>query len=336
VIHAAKGYTMTHRQAILLLVTLGWAASAVLAGDASDKEVRIYLPRERTVESDKLTLGQIALVSCDNDKTANAAERIALGRAPWKGEDIVLDRKTILSRLASSGFDADDISFSGASSVTVKRDETTVDAERIVTAARRFLAANKPAGENAYWSLMRKPKDLIVQSPKGVTLTATISDGAPSGCAKVVIHARRKDKELGKTEVLFKMGHLVQKVIATRDISPGEKISTDNATVVTIESLRPAQGRFAPPWGMVATGKISKGREVRDNLIRSPAQKVVVKRGQGVEMRIEGDGFAVRAAGQALQDGKPGEFIKVRNIDSKRIVVARVNADGYVVPVLKR
>jgi flagella basal body P-ring formation protein FlgA len=327
---------MRHRRAILLLATIVLAASATIAGDASDKEIKVYLPRERTVETSKLTLGQIALVSCDNDKTANAAEGIALGRAPWKGENIVLDRKTILSRLASSGLDADDVLFSGAMKVTVKRDETTIDSERIITVARKYLAANKPAGEGSFWSLVRKPQDLIVQSPKGVKLSASVADRSPSGCAKVIVRARRGEKDLGKTEVLFRRGYLVQKVVATKDIEAGEKLSTDNATVVTIESLRPADGKFAPPWGMVATNTIRKGREVRDNLLRSPAQKVIVKRGQGVEMRIEGEGFAVRASGQALQDGKPGEFIKVRNIDTRRIVVAKVNPDGYVVPVLKR
>jgi flagella basal body P-ring formation protein FlgA len=327
---------MTHRRTILLATTLAWVVSAGIAGEASDDRIEVYLPRERTVESAKLTLGQIALVSCDNDKTANAAERIALGRAPWKGEDIVLDRKTILSRLASSGFDADNVSFSGAQKVTVKRNETTVDSERIVTKGRKYLAANKPAGEGSYWSLVRMPKDLIVQSPKGVTLTASLADKTPTGYVKVVVTAHRDEKELGSTQVLFRRGYLVQKVIATKDIAPGDKVSTDNATIVTIESLRQADGTFAPPWGMVATNRIPEGREVRSNLLRSPTQKIVVKRGQGVEMRIEGEGFAVRAAGQALQDGRPGEFIKVRNIDTKRIVVAKVNAGGYVVPALKR
>lgn len=327
---------MTQRNVLLVALTLALAAAMTAAGDASEEPIEIYLPRERTVKTTKLTLGQLALVSCDDEKTAKAAERIALGRAPWKGEDIVLNRKTILSRLASSGYDRGRVSFSGAHSVTVKREETTIDAERIVTAARKYLAANRPAGEGSYWSLARRPGDLIVQSPKGVTLSAALADSAPSGCVKVVIRARREKKDLGKTEVLFKRGYLVQKVIATTDIKPGEKISTDNATVVTIESLRPAKGAFAPPWGMVATNRIGKGREVRGSLLRSPARKTVIKRGQGVEMRIEGKGFAVRAAGQAMQDGKPGEFIKIRNIDTKRIVVAKVHSEGYVVPVLKR
>ena len=39
------------------------------------------------------------------------------------------------------------------------------------------------------------------------------------------------------------------------------------------------------------------------------------------------------AVGKAMQDGKVGEYIKIRNIDSQRILVAKVNSDRTVEPV---
>jgi flagella basal body P-ring formation protein FlgA len=38
--------------------------------------------------------------------------------------------------------------------------------------------------------------------------------------------------------------------------------------------------------------------------------------------------------GKAMEDGKAGDMIKVRNIDSQRVVLARVAADGTVEPLL--
>ena len=42
----------------------------------------------------------------------------------------------------------------------------------------------------------------------------------------------------------------------------------------------------------------------------------------------------VTAVGMALQEGRTGECVKVRNTDSSRVIVCKVNADGTVEPVL--
>ena len=36
-------------------------------------------------------------------------------------------------------------------------------------------------------------------------------------------------------------------------------------------------------------------------------------------------GFLITASGKTMQDGKPGEDIKVRNMDSQRIIMARIS-----------
>jgi flagella basal body P-ring formation protein FlgA len=65
--------------------------------------------------------------------------------------------------------------------------------------------------------------------------------------------------------------------------------------------------------------------------VRAP---IIVKRNQSVLIRIESLGFLITAAGTALQDGKAGEHVKVRNADSRRIIIAKINADGSAEPVL--
>jgi len=60
---------------------------------------------------------------------------------------------------------------------------------------------------------------------------------------------------------------------------------------------------------------------------------VVVGRNQTVVIRIERPGILVTAIGKAMQDGRVGEYIKVRNVDSQRIILAKVNEDGAVEPI---
>ncbi len=54
------------------------------------------------------------------------------------------------------------------------------------------------------------------------------------------------------------------------------------------------------------------------------APPTLIKRHQQVYIVAVGKNFIVRAKGIALQDGKKGEYIRVRNISSKKIVWGRV------------
>jgi flagella basal body P-ring formation protein FlgA len=65
--------------------------------------------------------------------------------------------------------------------------------------------------------------------------------------------------------------------------------------------------------------------------VKSP---IIIKRNQNVVIRIENPGFVITAMGKTMQDGRAGEYIKVRNVDSQRIILVRINEDGSVGPVL--
>ena len=60
---------------------------------------------------------------------------------------------------------------------------------------------------------------------------------------------------------------------------------------------------------------------------------ILVRRDGDVAIEIRVGTLTVRAMGQAMQDGRAGECIKVRNADSKRIITAKVKEDGTVQPV---
>ncbi len=53
-----------------------------------------------------------------------------------------------------------------------------------------------------------------------------------------------------------------------------------------------------------------------------------------VVIRLENIGLMVSALGVAQEDGRLGDVIRVRNADSLRVIMAYVNEDGSVAPVL--
>ena len=56
----------------------------------------------------------------------------------------------------------------------------------------------------------------------------------------------------------------------------------------------------------------------------------LVRRGERVTITARADGIDVRMAGKALMDGTAGERIRVRNINSDRVIEATVASPGMV------
>jgi flagella basal body P-ring formation protein FlgA len=59
-------------------------------------------------------------------------------------------------------------------------------------------------------------------------------------------------------------------------------------------------------------------------------QPVLIERGQQIVMIAEQDGVQAKMMGEALKKGRKGDIIKVRNLQSQRVVSARVDDRGVV------
>jgi flagella basal body P-ring formation protein FlgA len=59
-------------------------------------------------------------------------------------------------------------------------------------------------------------------------------------------------------------------------------------------------------------------------------QPVLIERGQQILMIAEQDGVQAKMMGEALKKGRKGDIIKVRNLQSQRVVSARVDDRGVV------
>ena len=90
------------RANVLVLMLIASVACAVLTA-AEPAQVKIYVPRTVQVQADTLSLGDITVVRSSEPDLAARASAVTMGRAPFPGEAIVLNTRTILSRLAACG-----------------------------------------------------------------------------------------------------------------------------------------------------------------------------------------------------------------------------------------
>jgi flagella basal body P-ring formation protein FlgA len=316
-----------------VLLAVGILLAAPGAAAAAPGDIQIHLPRSIQIEADALTLGVVAIVHTADPATAERLAAIPLGRSPWSREQVTLDRPTILGRLAASGFLSSDVVFTGADKVLVTRKEQGVPADDQVKAAMACLAKERPAPSGCCWTVGRTPAELTVPSGGELTLATRMLAHEVAGEAKVEVAAQVAGRTVAAQPIILHLAYPERQAVATLDIPAGAVLTSDNLTVRTVMADRPQPADWTPPLGLVATQTIRSGQCVRPSMVRAVQPAVVVHRNENVTMRVQGAGFVVTALGQAIEDGRPGDFIKVRNVDSMRIVMARVAPDGSVEPV---
>ena len=129
-------------------------------------------------------------------------------------------------------------------------------------------------------------------------------------------------KEVCVREVAFNAQYKNQRAVAAIDIQPGTTINSDNVHIETYESAIPQQG-YVQPYGLAAKRQIRAGTVISAEMLESTKSPVLVSRNQGVVIQIKQPGLFITAMGQALEDGRAKECVKVRNIDSQRVLVAQ-------------
>ncbi len=318
------------RTMIVITILLG-LCGFVAAGD--DAKVRIYLPRSLKTESDSLKLGAICVIRCDDEKISQQVSEIEMGRGPWSKEKLVIDRRTILSRLAASGISRDDVTFTGAENVVLTRDEQVAESTDLLESAEIFLKKHRPGPAGCTYKLVREIDAVALPAGEDVEICCELAKDAPADHVKVNFFSMAGEKKVDAGSALFRLVYAARRAVAAEDIAAGQVLTADNVKVEIITSEVQPDPNWTAPIGHVATREIPAGTVLVPAMTKQPAPAIVVKQNETVVMRVEGAGFTISALVTAMQDGRPGEIINVRNIDTKRVVNAKVFPDGTVRPI---
>jgi flagella basal body P-ring formation protein FlgA len=111
----------------------------------------------------------------------------------------------------------------------------------------------------------------------------------------------------------------------------GQTISEDDITMQFFPETRIRRATVTNVnqiIGKTPERAISKHRPIRTTEIQSP---VVLEEGSTVHMRYKTPSMTISTMGEAMEDGGQGEVIRVRNLDSKKVVRAKVVSGNEVV-----
>jgi flagella basal body P-ring formation protein FlgA len=308
--------------------------SEIVVEPPAASTLQVHLPREVTVQGNLLTLGQVSVVRGNPALVAAAAET-GLGQLSMPGQKAILDRPTILSRLAAQGIPAAQVRLTGAEAVTVHRFQKTISTEEFIEMGRTFLRQRPPGPSIAAMIPTVKPKELVLPGQVAdLQVTPRYVRTAARGHVAVQIVVTADGKECGVREIPFRLKYQGHRVVTTQEIPEGAALSAENVKVETVESDQPEPANWKAPYGLVAVRKLAAGTEVRGEMTNTAEGPVVVLRNDTVVIRIQRPELVVTALGIALQEARAGEYVKVRNADSSRVVLCKVNTDGTVEPLL--
>ncbi len=119
-------------------------------------------------------------------------------------------------------------------------------------------------------------------------------------------------------------------VITRRNLRRFDVIGADDVALQTIRSRR-QKNRYEKDLDQVlgkrVTQLLRKGVPVRSDQIE---ETPLVRRGDRVTVTLQSRGLQITTTGEAKEDGHMGETIKVINLDSRKMVFARVVSPGHV------
>ncbi len=333
-----QGYKSTRIFAacVVMISALFCPASAnnKTSDSLKDSYLKIYLPREITVKDSNLSLGQVSIIRGGESLVAKAG-KIALGRISVPGQKIIIDRQMVLSRLACNGIPTSKVTFTGSEKITVKQRHHTISSSEFVTLANSFLENNHPGDSACRWNPVRKPRDFIISAMSNdIRFSPRLVQTGVRNQARIEIAVLSGSNKIGVRQVTFALIYDRQQAVTKVYIPAGSVISPENTKIEKIQSNNPEPSNWKPPYGLIAKRRLPANTVLRPNMLGPLKSPIIVKRNQNVVIRIERPGFLITAAGKSIQDGRAGEYIKVRNMDSQRIILARINENGSVEPVL--
>lgn len=124
----------------------------------------------------------------------------------------------------------------------------------------------------------------------------------------------------------------IERVIVSRGFLPrGAVLEREHLMLVEREVGSTGHGYIKDidqAIGQMLRQPLQDGLLLTPNMLQRPK---LVRRGEEVVILSRGGAFEVRMRGSALSDGAEGERIRVKNLNSSRIVEGTVSADGNVV-----
>jgi len=303
----------------LLCASLAVMAPSAIAAQAVLKGTVI-------ARGDKVTLGDLF------DESAFAATpeaaQVPVLAAPRPGESIALDA-VALQRFAAS-HQIEWPNTQGLTAVKIERASKSISADTVEQALLDALQARGLNGnlKIRYNGTMPELRVAIDANPSVAVQSLNVEPA--TGQFAAALRAPQNDPMAPTITVQGRAYRVTDVPVLARDLKPGETIAERDIQITEMPAEKLGQNVITAATDLVGTAArrmLRAGEPLRLGDIEAP---VLVKKGALVTMSVHAPGLSLTAEGRALEDGARGDAIRVVNTNSKRTIVATVEAEGVV------
>lgn len=298
-------------------------------GIAGAQGLTVKVAADTIVTGPQIILGEVAEIEGDDPARVETLSQMNLGQTPPPGQSITLSMETFGARLLNSkGADLSGIDWQVPPYVKITSASQKLSGDKIVAEAQNYIFSQfkGQSADDLIVSPIGKQNDLALP-PGDVSLTVSAPQGIRfGGPAGINVNVSVNGQLITTARVRFQVDLFEEVVVTVQPISSGTTLTLDNLKMERRNLSRSNSSLefitdINKVLGLAARRSVGTGIILDSSMITKP---VILQRGQTVTIVAQRGGIEIRTSGVARQDGYEGQLIRVQNIDSKKMLSAKV------------
>ena len=307
----------------ILLATAAILGLNAASSMAEMTTIRVHSQVE--VENDEVLFGQIASIEGNDAQLMQQLKEIIIGKAPSAGKTRQYEQRHIRKRLEQHRIDLAAVQLEMPQRVLISRSYVEIDQPKIKKIVTDYIIQNiSPDNGMMRIKAVHVPDRVILSKGRiAYKVAAPRSRQLMGNCSLAVDfsvngHSQKRIWATAQVEVLGPV------VVTRKPLGRYKPISEDDIVVQTMDLANLPSNVLSDPEAVI--GKRTKraiGAQtpLRADVIELPP---LVKRGDLVMIIVEAQGLKITVRGLVKKKGRLGERIPVVNVDSKKMLYARV------------
>jgi flagellar basal body P-ring formation protein FlgA len=318
---------------------LCWAAQAATPADADSEAgpVVVTLRASASVTASPVCIGNVASLSGGSADLRSRIAGLDLADRPVRSKPLALLSELVAYRIQVAGIERSRFRMKGAAIVEVSPGANLTE-DDFLQAARDALVDRFPGrAADVIVSLAQVPGvPQVTLAPRDeVRLEAEPREpsNVPGRC-RVDVALLVNGERLGVVPVSVDVKVYQMIAVAARRVEDGETLGEENVRFErrAIEAMGSSLTPKDVAGGRKARRTLAAGQVIPQAAVEplNADNPVLVKQRDLVKLVARVGNLRVTALGESQQDGRDGDRIRVRNVDSKKEIVGRVAGRGLV------
>ena len=277
------------------------------------------------IDGDDVLLGQLAEIEGSDAELIRDLKEILIGKAPLPGKSRQYDQNFLKMRLKQHHIDLSAVILETPEQIEVSRSCIKIAKNKLEEIVSDFLLRNIPQeNRNIRISEIRVPEEVVLSRGQ-ISYKVSVADNQPlkGNCSIAVEFSVNgyAQKKIWATVVIEVLGPVV---VTQRPLGRYKPIGEDDIEIKTMDLSDLPDDVITDPGAVLGkrtTRAIGAQVPLSADSVELPP---LVKRGDLVVIVAESKGLKIMTRGQVKKKGRMGEQIPVVNLDSNKVIYARV------------